>query len=569
MTHAGEATTDPAAGEGWRPRVSIIVLTYNKLEYTQQCLAALAATTPGDLYELIIVDNASVDGTRPFLDLLQGDVQVLLNDTNRGFVEGCNQGARLARGDYLLLLNNDAIPQPGWLEPLLALADADPRVGVVGAQLVYPDGRLQEAGCILWQDATGWNVGKDGHPDDPRYTFVREVDYCSGAALLIRRAAWEAVGGFDRALAPAYYEDADLCFAIRAAGWRVVYQPGSVVAHHEGATNGTDLGGGIKRYQRINRDKFRAKWAAELTQRLPPPEGARRQALMGPVPADALVYACNVCGQPCATPRGALDRDMFSCPTCLSHPRARAIIHVLSTELFGESLALPAFPLDPTIRGLGMSDMETYAQPLARRLATSIFYNRAPRLDITDIDPALAGAFDFVICADVMEHVPPPTGPAFANLRRLLKDDGVLVFTVPYRSLPWTETEEHFPDLHDFDIVQRDGGGYRLHNTTATGLRQTFDDLVFHGGEGLTLEMRVFAEAALLRDLREAGFTDVRVRPAAPALRRVVAQLGLARLAPDRCPAVRRLMHGRRPAGGWRLTPPPGPVAHAAVLSLA
>ena len=182
-----------------------------------------------------------------------------------------NGGAALARGRYIVFLNNDTEPESGWLDALIDVAERDPRVGAVGAKLVYPDGKLQEAGGIIFSDATGYNFGRGGNPSDPRYDFVREVDYASAACLLVRAELFRALGGFDRRYAPAYYEDTDLCFAIRDRGYKVVYQPRAVIIHHEGVTAGTDTAGtGFKRYQEINRPKFADKWKVALARQAPP-----------------------------------------------------------------------------------------------------------------------------------------------------------------------------------------------------------------------------------------------------------------------------------------------------------
>ena len=170
----------------------------------------------------------------------------------------------------MLFLNNDTRVTPGWLEALVRCLDEAPNAGLVGAKLIYPDGRLQEAGGIVFSDASGWNYGRFDDPDDPRYAFRREVDYCSGAAILLRTDLFRRLGGFDTRYAPAYYEDTDLAFAVRAAGYKVYYEPASTVVHFEGITSGTDTSTGIKRFQPINHEKFRDKWKLALARQPAP-----------------------------------------------------------------------------------------------------------------------------------------------------------------------------------------------------------------------------------------------------------------------------------------------------------
>jgi GT2 family glycosyltransferase/glycosyltransferase involved in cell wall biosynthesis len=250
---------------------SIVIPVFNKAELTLRCLEALAAHTPEHLYEVILVDNASTDGTAELLAGLGGDVAVVTNDENAGYTIACNQGAARAAGKYLVFLNNDTEPQPGWLEALIGAAEAERTVGAVGAMLVYPDGRLQEAGGLVFRDGSGWNYGRGDDPGRPEYQRPAEVDYCSGAALLVRADLFRRLGGFDERYAPAYYEDTDLCFGLRSIGATVVYEPGAVVVHHEGGTAGTDLGSGFKRFQAVNQAKFLEKWADALARQDEPP----------------------------------------------------------------------------------------------------------------------------------------------------------------------------------------------------------------------------------------------------------------------------------------------------------
>lgn len=246
-----------------QPLVSIIVPAYNEYAVTVVCLRSILEFGGDIPYEVIIADDASTDLTRTLGTRMHGAIHCR-SKANLGFVRNCNHAAKIARGEYLLLLNNDTAVTAGWLEPMVRLLRARPEVGVVGPKLLFAGGELQEAGGIVWKDASGWNYGRMDDPALPEYNYVKPVDYISGACLLTRRSLWEQLGGFDERYVPAYYEDTDYCFAVRAAGYEVVYQPAAEIFHFEGISNGTDLGSGIKQYQVTNREKFQQKWRSVL-----------------------------------------------------------------------------------------------------------------------------------------------------------------------------------------------------------------------------------------------------------------------------------------------------------------
>ncbi|HMB43688.1 MAG TPA: glycosyltransferase [Luteimonas sp.] len=245
------------------PVASIVIPVYNQIDFTLQCLAALSQSGDRSAFEVIVVDDASSDDTTERLEQIRG-LRYLRNTDNLGFVGSCNAGAAQARGEFVVFLNNDTMAQPGWLDPLLDTFRKHPDTGVAGSKLVYPDGRLQEAGGIVFADGSGWNYGRFDNPADPRYGFAREVDYCSGAAITLPRALFESLGGFDPLYSPAYYEDVDLAMRVRQHGLKVRYQPASVVIHFEGATAGTDTNQGVKAYQVTNQEKFVARWRTVL-----------------------------------------------------------------------------------------------------------------------------------------------------------------------------------------------------------------------------------------------------------------------------------------------------------------
>jgi O-antigen biosynthesis protein len=245
------------------PVVSVIVPTYGQVPFTLRCLASISKHAPGLDIEVIVIDDAWAGSDAACLELVRG-IRLIRNQTNLGFLRSCNKAAAEAKGCYLLFLNNDTEVLDDWLEPMVALFRERQGIGAVGAKLLYPDGRLQEAGGIIWQDGSGWNFGRLEDAAKPAYNYVREVDYCSGAALLVARTVFTGLGGFDECYAPAYFEDTDLCFRLRRIGLKTLYQPAARVVHHEGVSHGCDTGVGIKSYQVANRRTFVSRWADVL-----------------------------------------------------------------------------------------------------------------------------------------------------------------------------------------------------------------------------------------------------------------------------------------------------------------
>ena len=242
---------------------SVIIPAFNRVDLTAQCLRSLISHTRDVDYEVILVDNASSDATPQLCERVSGEFTVIRNDENRGFAAACNQGAAAATSDRLLFLNTDTEPFPGWLRPSLDLLDTAPDVGMVGMRLLFPDHRIQHAGVVLVRREQYPHIGPRHLPykvaaDDPSALARREVSVVTAASVLMRRDAFESVGGFDEGYWNGY-EDVDLCLAMRAAGWRIMYEPDSVVLHHESSSGPERFTGEAR-----NIDRLEQKWADSI-----------------------------------------------------------------------------------------------------------------------------------------------------------------------------------------------------------------------------------------------------------------------------------------------------------------
>ncbi|MGH8888782.1 MAG: glycosyltransferase [Acidothermaceae bacterium] len=267
-----------------QPRVSILILTRHDPAMLRACLASIAGGGPGGhlAYEIVLVLNGADAGVVDFATRELDGVRVLRSDVNLGFGGGMNRAARHARGELLLLLNDDVEVEPGWLEPLVETLDAHPQAAAVGSRSLFTDGRVQEAGSVLFSDGSTAPVGRGLPAGTAKWSFVRKVDYCSANSLLVRRSAFDEIGGFDSRYFPAYYEDTDLSLALRAAGHSILYDGRSRIRHLESQSTTTHF----KHFLfRRNVEKLREKWPAELAKQLPRPAGGGPD---GPVPETML-----------------------------------------------------------------------------------------------------------------------------------------------------------------------------------------------------------------------------------------------------------------------------------------
>ncbi len=248
---------------GARPRVSIVIVASNRATATYHCLQELVARTDAGSYELIVVDDGSSDDTGRLLQQTLG-IRVITNTAARGAATARNQGAETALSDLVLFLAPDVVPLTGWVPALASTLDRDPRIGAVGAHIRYTDARLEEAGGIVWRDGTAGSYGRGDDSYRPAYGHVRDVDFCSAACLLVRRSVFAELGGFDPRFASEGYDAPDLCFRLRARGYRVVYQPDARVVRLAESPSGVDPAGAFDALPEDGRDLFVAAHAGAL-----------------------------------------------------------------------------------------------------------------------------------------------------------------------------------------------------------------------------------------------------------------------------------------------------------------
>ncbi|WP_051093410.1 glycosyltransferase [Sphingobium indicum] len=252
------------AGLPDQPDASIIIPVYNNVIDTLLCICSVLEYRASASYEIIVADDGSSDATPQLIATLGGVVRYLRQPRNYGFVGNCNEAAKQARGRHVVLLNNDTLVMPYWLDTLLDTFEMHDGVGLAGSKLINWDGTLQEAGGIYWNDGSAWNFGRGANARAAEFNYLKDVDYISGAAIAIPTDVWRAMGGFDEIYAPAYCEDSDLAFRLREAGYRTVLNPASEVLHHEGRSHGRDLNSGIKAYQVKNQETFLDRWRPVL-----------------------------------------------------------------------------------------------------------------------------------------------------------------------------------------------------------------------------------------------------------------------------------------------------------------
>jgi len=264
IEHARSRASNVSLNTSGAPDVSIVIPVYNNILDTLLCVVSVLDAETTRSFEIIVADDCSTDDTATLIPSIGGCVRHVRHVRNHGFLHNCNAAAAYAQGRHILLLNNDTLVMPRWLDALLEPFDRLERVGLTGAKLINWDGSLQEAGGIYWRDGSAWNFGRNQAPRAPQFSYVKDVDYVSGAAICIPRDVWVEMHGFDTLFTPAYCEDSDLAFRLRAAGYRTLLTPEAEVIHHEGRSHGRDVDSGIKAYQVTNTERLLERWREVL-----------------------------------------------------------------------------------------------------------------------------------------------------------------------------------------------------------------------------------------------------------------------------------------------------------------
>ena len=250
------------------PEVSICIVTWNRLKLLKKCLASIESNTVYPNYKIIVYSNACTDGTQDYLKKIAKNndrIVTIFSEQNEVFVRPNNKMMQLMPKNDVVLLNNDIQVTKNWLCALQKAAYSASDYGIVGAKILYPDGRLQEFGSELFSDGTGHNIGKGDDPSRKKYKRLKEVGYVSACTMYIKRSTIDTIGVFDEAFHPCYCEDSDYCYTAKEYGLKTVVTPDSIIYHEEGGTSGIDINQGFKKYQKINMQKFLNKHKSKLT----------------------------------------------------------------------------------------------------------------------------------------------------------------------------------------------------------------------------------------------------------------------------------------------------------------
>ena len=488
--------------------VSVIVVTYNNLDLTKACLASLENDPLGPPHEVIVVDNASTDGTADYLTERSQSapwLKVILNNENRGFAAANNQGLAVATGDFLVLLNNDTVVTPGWAQTLASHLRSDPQIGAIGpiSNNIGNEARVAmryETLADMPAEARANTCARLGH--------TLEIPVLAFFCVMFPRETYETVGSLDENFGRGFFEDDDYCQRIRQLGKRLVCAEDVFVHHHLSASFSVLADKQRQQLFEQNRAYYESKWGPWTPHSYRCDDGRESVVPASPGPKasgdETLQYHCNICGHECETSRSGIDREASTCPACHSTLRMRAIIHLLSSELFGWSCSLPDWPADKAKRGLGLSDWAGYAHLLAEKSDyTNTFYDTQPRVDILQPPSQLLGTLDFLISSDVFDHVAQPVQAAFDNSYRLLKPGGVLILTVPYDNRE--HSTEYACDLTQCITEDTDQTLSRI-DWRCDDWQQRLDDSLER-----TSQKRLFCERDLLDRLQRAGFADIRI----------------------------------------------------------